>query len=50
MHDHVDAALDDIDRRKSGARRTAWIIGGIAAAFFIAALVQGHFSQIPILH
>jgi len=49
-HDRADAALDEIDRRKSGARRTAWIIGGIAAAFFIAALVQGHFSQIPILH
>ncbi len=43
-------ALDEIERRRAGARRTAWIIGGIAAAFFIAALVQGHFSQIPILH
>ena len=29
------------------ARRTAWIIAAIAAAFFIASLVQGHFTGIP---
>jgi len=50
VHDRVDAALDGIGRRRASARRTAWIIGAIAAAFFIASLVQGHFSQIPILH
>jgi hypothetical protein len=33
--------------RKIGARRTAWIIGAIAAAFFIASLVQGHLFHIP---
>jgi len=33
--------------RKAGARRTAWIIGAIAVAFFLASLVQGHFSHIP---
>jgi hypothetical protein len=49
-HDRADAALDGIERRRAGARRTAWIIGALATAFFIAALVQGHFSQISILH
>ncbi len=34
-------------RRKAGARRTAWIIAAIAAAFFIASLVQGHLVGIP---
>ncbi|HET7662059.1 MAG TPA: hypothetical protein VFK31_00330 [Rhodanobacteraceae bacterium] len=48
--DRADAALDEIERRRNGARRTAWIIGAIAAAFFVAALLEGHFSQIPILH
>jgi hypothetical protein len=48
--DRADAALDEIERRRTGARRTAWIIGALALAFFIASLVQGHFSQIPILH
>ncbi len=43
-------APDELAQRKARARRTAWIIGAIAAAFFIASLVQGHFSQIPILH
>jgi hypothetical protein len=43
-------ALHEIERRRNGARRTAWIIGAIAAAFFVAALLEGHFSQIPILH
>lgn len=38
----ADAALDELDRRKAGARRTAWIIAAIAAAFFIASLVHGH--------
>jgi len=49
-HDRADAALNGIERRRAGARRTAWIIGALATAFFIAALVQGHFSQISILH
>lgn len=43
-------ALDEIGRRRIRARRTAWIIGALALVFFIASLVQGHFSQIPILH
>ena len=43
----TDAALDAEARRKAGARRTAWIIAAIAAAFFIASLVQGHFAGIP---
>ena len=43
----TDAAFDVEARRKAGARRTAWIIGAIAVAFFIASLVQGHFSHIP---
>ncbi len=47
---NAKTALDEIERRRNGARRTAWIIGALALAFFIAALVQGHFSQIPILH
>ncbi len=45
--DHADAAMDELARRKAGARRTAWIIAAIAAAFFIASLVQGHFTGIP---
>jgi hypothetical protein len=48
--DRADAALHEIARPRNGARRTAWIIGALATAFFIAALVQGHFSQISILH
>ena len=44
----TDAAmLQALKRRKAGARRTAWIIAAIAAAFFIASLVQGHFVGIP---
>jgi hypothetical protein len=42
-----DAAMDALARRQTGARRTAWIIGAIAAAFFIASLVQGHLAGIP---
>jgi hypothetical protein len=42
-----DLADTELARRKAGARRTAWIIGGIAAFFFIASLVQGHFVGIP---
>ncbi|MBN8736400.1 MAG: hypothetical protein J0H27_09040 [Xanthomonadales bacterium] len=38
---------DELARRKAGARRTAWIIAAIAAAFFIASLVQGHLVGIP---
>jgi len=45
--DQADAAMDAFAHRKTGARRTAWIIGAIAAAFFIASLVQGHFAGIP---
>lgn len=41
------AVQDDLARRKAAARRTAWIVGLIAAALFIASLVQGHLSQIP---
>ncbi|HJR14526.1 MAG TPA: hypothetical protein VJ833_11580 [Rhodanobacteraceae bacterium] len=33
--------------RQAGARRTAWIIGAVAIALFIASLVQGHLSHIP---
>ncbi len=40
-------ALDALARRKTGARRTAWIIAAIAIAFFIASLVQGHLAHIP---
>jgi hypothetical protein len=40
-------APNEIARRRAGARRTAWIIGALALAFFIASLVQGHFSHIP---
>ena len=43
----ADAALDALARRKAAARRTAWIIAAIAAAFFIASLVQGHLAHIP---
>ncbi|HEX5488618.1 MAG TPA: hypothetical protein VFX04_05680 [Rhodanobacteraceae bacterium] len=42
-----DAAAEALARRKTGARRTAWIIGVIAVAFFIASLVQGHLVHIP---
>ncbi|MGH8215514.1 MAG: hypothetical protein ACREPZ_07470, partial [Rhodanobacteraceae bacterium] len=45
--DQADAAMDALARSKAGARRTAWIIGAIAAAFFIASLVQGHLVHIP---
>ncbi|HLI17714.1 MAG TPA: hypothetical protein VKV22_05505 [Rhodanobacteraceae bacterium] len=38
----VDEVLASEARRKAGARRTAWIIAAIAAAFFIASLVHGH--------
>ncbi len=43
----ADEAMDELERRKAGARRTAWIIAAIAAAFFIASLVQGHLAHIP---
>lgn len=43
----MDDAMQALERRKAGARRTAWIIAAIAAAFFIASLVQGHFAGIP---
>ena len=43
----ADAVLDAEVRRQSGARRTAWIIGALAFAFFIASLVEGHLSHIP---
>ncbi len=43
----VDAALRAVERRKAGARRTAWVIAAIAVAFFIASLVQGHLAGIP---
>jgi hypothetical protein len=42
-----DAAVEALARRQTGARRTAWIIGAIAVAFFIASLVQGHLVHIP---
>lgn len=48
--DRVDVAMEMQARRKAASHRTAWIIGALALAFFIASLVQGHFSQIPILH
>ncbi|TAN05918.1 MAG: hypothetical protein EPN38_09795 [Rhodanobacteraceae bacterium] len=38
----VDEALRAAERRKASARRTAWIIAGIAIAFFVASLVHGH--------
>ena len=43
----ADVAVDAIERRKAGARRTAWILAAIAAGFFIASLFEGHFVQIP---
>ena len=43
----TDASFDAEARRKAGARRTAWIVGAIAAGFFIASLLQGHFFHIP---
>lgn len=42
-----DRAASSEAQRKAGARRTAWIIAAIAAAFFIASLVQGHLVGIP---
>jgi hypothetical protein len=45
--DQAGAVMDALAHRKTGARRTAWIIGAIAAAFFIASLVQGHLFHIP---
>ena len=45
--DQADAAMEALARSKAGARRTAWIIGAIAIAFFIASLVQGHLVHIP---
>jgi hypothetical protein len=45
--DQAGAVMDALAHRKSGARRTAWIIGAIAIAFFIASLVQGHLFHIP---
>lgn len=45
--DSAAAAMDVLERkRKAAARRTAWILGVIAAAFFIAALVHGHYASI----
>jgi hypothetical protein len=41
------SARDDLARRRAGARRTAWIIAAIAIAFFVASLLQGHFTGIP---
>jgi hypothetical protein len=46
VQDRADAAMEGLERRKAAARRTAWIIAAIAAAFFIASLVQGHFVGI----
>ncbi len=43
----VEAADVADARRKAGARRTAWIIAALAAAFIIASLVQGHLVGIP---
>lgn len=42
-----DEVIEELARRKAGARRTAWIIAAIAVAFFIASLVQGHLAHIP---
>jgi hypothetical protein len=47
VREPADAAISALARRKAGARRTAWIVAAIAAAFFIASLVQGHFVGIP---
>lgn len=41
------SAQDDLARRKAASRRTAWIVGALALAFFIASLVEGHLSHIP---
>lgn len=47
MHDDADASLDAVERRrKRGVRRTAWILGAIAVALFIASLVHGHYMFI----
>lgn len=40
-------APGELALRKARARRTAWIVAAIAAAFFIASLVQGHLVGIP---
>gem|GEM_PF-898401 len=42
-----DRATEAEAQRRAGARRTAWIIGAVAVALFIASLVQGHLSHIP---
>ncbi|MGH8111710.1 MAG: hypothetical protein ACREPF_07260 [Rhodanobacteraceae bacterium] len=45
-HAHAKASLDRPQdwqsRGRAGAVRTAWIVGGLALAFFVAALVEGH--------
>ena len=41
------SAPGELADRKAGARRTAWIIGALALAFFLASLVEGHLSHIP---
>lgn len=43
----IDEETRALQRRKAAARRTAWIIAAIAIAFFVASLVQGHFTGIP---
>ncbi len=43
----IDEEMRALQRRKAAARRTAWIIAAIAIAFFVASLVQGHFTGIP---
>ncbi len=47
LQERADAAVDELERRKARARRTAWIVAAIAAAFFVASLIQGHLAGIP---
>jgi hypothetical protein len=44
---HAASDAGALVRRRVAARRTAWIVAAIAAAFFIASLLQGHFAHIP---
>ena len=34
------APANDLDRRRAAARRTAWIVAGVALAVFVLFLVQ----------
>ena len=42
----LDRTLDWQSRGRARAVRTAWIVAGLALAFFVAALVEGHFGHL----